>query len=96
MSEINNITELLNSQESEEAIDALFKKHEKDFFTKKDVRMKFGSNLKSAILLDYFKSHNVHDFLSDKTIWDIDLTEFADLEDTFVWRCSDGYVVNKA
>ncbi len=56
MSEINNITELLNSQESEEAIDALFKKHENDFFTKKDVRVKFGSNLKSAILLDYFKN----------------------------------------
>ena len=31
--------------------------------------------------LIYFKSHNVHDFLSDKTIWDIDLTEFADLEE---------------
>ena len=31
--------------------------------------------------LVYFKSHNVHDFLSDKTIWDMDLTEFIGLED---------------
>ena len=31
--------------------------------------------------LIYFKSHSVHDFLSDKTIWGMDLTEFEHLED---------------
>ena len=31
--------------------------------------------------LVYFKSHSVHDFLSDKTIWDMDLTEIEHLED---------------
>ncbi len=30
--------------------------------------------------LAYFKNHNVHDFLSDESIWDIDLTKFEGLE----------------
>ena len=32
--------------------------------------------------LEYFKSHTVHEFLSDVSIWDLDLTEFKDLEKT--------------
>jgi len=33
------------------------------------------------VYLEYFKNHNVHDFLSDKSIWDISLTDFIGLED---------------
>ena len=32
--------------------------------------------------LEYFRSHNVHDFLSDTSIWDVDLTKFDEFEDT--------------
>lgn len=34
------------------------------------------------VYLEYFKKHSVHDFLADKSIWDIALTDFNGLEDT--------------
>ncbi len=34
------------------------------------------------VYLEYFTKHNVHDFLSDKSIWDIDLTSLNGLEET--------------
>ena len=32
--------------------------------------------------LTYFQNHNLHEFLSDETIWDMNLTEFNGLENT--------------
>ncbi|MCQ2795031.1 MAG: tagaturonate reductase [Bacilli bacterium] len=34
------------------------------------------------VYLEYFKKHSVHDFLADKSIWDISLAEFNGLEET--------------
>lgn len=40
------------------------------------------------VYLEYFKNHTVHDFLMDKSIWDISLTDFVGFEETIGYYLS--------
>lgn len=59
MSEIDKIIELLNTEESEDKIDKLYKKYGDNLFKEVRNRELFGSYLKSSVLVDYFRKLDI-------------------------------------